>query len=38
MESAFVIRGLDPRIHLPEKGWIAGSTPATTQRMASIKT
>jgi len=27
-----VMRGLDPRIHLFSKGWIAGSSPAMTPR------
>jgi len=30
MESSLVMRGLDPRIHLLEEEWIAGSSPATT--------
>jgi len=37
MESLVVMRGLDPRIHLPGKGWIAGSSPAMTPQSVSVK-
>jgi hypothetical protein len=36
-ESSIVMRGLDPRIHLLEKRWIAGSSPAMTPGGASFK-
>jgi hypothetical protein len=36
-ESVFVMRGLDPRIHLLAKGWIAGSSPAMTNEFLPSK-
>jgi hypothetical protein len=34
-ESIFVMRGLDPRIHLLREGWIAGSKSGNDERKDS---